>query len=236
MSWEKIGVLKPDRIHRSGDTTKIPAAEAACADLYARTARGEAPASLCAHALFGKRKGPATRTPSTAHSCVKGKRGGLPALCLPQADVVEEDCSRELGHVGVFGVERAVNATPRVHGMQPAQTPTRGGARPSGTPGMRQSCRRIWKCAEGSGKCVPFCRGAAPAHLSLVEGMWSQRKSDEDAPGLQSRDTKGDKKGFSLLHVFYTYSSIVDVPEKTRFVHFLEQGSPCFQYPRPHAT
>jgi len=175
MSWEKIGVLKPDRIHKSGDTTKIPAAEATCADLYARTARGEAPASLRAHALFGTRTLPATRKPSTAHSCVKGKGGHLPALCLPQADVVEEDCARKLGHVGVFGVERAVNATARVHGMQPVPTRNRGGARPSGMPGMRQRWRRICKCAEGSGKGVPFCRGAAPAHLSLVEGMWSQR-------------------------------------------------------------
>jgi len=39
MSWEKSGVLKPDRIHSSGDTTKMPATEPSCADLLAHRPR-----------------------------------------------------------------------------------------------------------------------------------------------------------------------------------------------------
>ena len=134
MSWEKSGVLKPDRIHRSGDTTKIPAAEPICADLCARTAAVRRPRAS-AHMLILASARDRPRTPLTTHSCFLSPGARLAALCLPQADVIEEDCARKLGHIGVFWVERAVNATPRVHGMQPASRQTGMGLARQAMPG-----------------------------------------------------------------------------------------------------
>ena len=84
--------------------------------------------------IFASERSPPT-TPLTTNSGFLSPGARLAALCLPQADVIEEDCARKLGHIGVFWVERAVNATPRVHGMQPASRQTGMGLARQAMPG-----------------------------------------------------------------------------------------------------